>query len=75
MEKAFDPKALVAKLKEGGLDIAEDAAKHVVESVFKWTEESVVLTENKVDDFALVVIPAVRPFVMGQLDKIDGKVG
>lgn len=75
MEKAFDPKALVEKLKAGGLDIAEDAVKHLVASVFDWTTESVLLTPNKYDDFALVVIPAVKPFVMSQLDKIDGKEG
>jgi len=72
MEKAFDLKDLVEKLKGQGLDIAEDAAKLVVASVFDWVSESVVLTPNKADDFALVVLPAVKPFVMAQLDKIDG---
>lgn len=75
MEKPFDPKDLVAKLKDKGLDIAEESAKLVVESVLDWVSESVVMTENKVDDFALAVIPAVKPFVMGQIDKIDGQVG
>jgi hypothetical protein len=75
MEKAFDLKDLVGKLKDGGLDVAEEGAKHVVESVLNWVGESVVLTPNKVDDFALVVIPAVKPYVMAQLDKIDGEVG
>ena len=75
MTKAFDPKDLVGKLKDKGLDIAEDAAGHVVESVFKWVEESVVLTENKWDDMSLVVLPIVKKQVMDQVDKIDGKAG
>lgn len=75
MEKPFDLKALVEKFKAQGLDIAEDAAKLVVESTLDWVSESVVMTENKVDDFALAILPAVKPYVMAQLDKIDGKEG
>jgi len=75
MEKPFDPKDLVLKLKDKGLDIAEDAAKLVAESVFDWVSESVVMTPNKVDDFALAVLPAVKPYVMAQIDKLDGKDG
>jgi len=75
MEKPFDLKALVEKMKGHGLELGEDAAKLVVESTLDWVAESVVLTPNKADDFALVIIPAVKPFVMAQLDKIDGKEG
>lgn len=74
MEKAFDVKDLVLKLKEQGLPLAEEAARLVVSSVLDWVQESVVLTENKYDDFAVPVIMAVKPFVMAQIDKIDGTI-
>jgi hypothetical protein len=72
MEKAFDVKDLVAKLAAQGLPLAEEAAKLVVSSVLDWVQESVVVSENKYDDFAVPVIMAVKPFVMAQIDKIDG---
>lgn len=73
MAGAYQLADLVAKLKEHGLDIAEDGAKLVVGSVFDWVSESALVSENKVDDFAAVILPAVKPFVFSQLDKIDGK--
>lgn len=75
MEKPFEIKALVAKLKDKGLDVAEEGAKLIVESTLDWVQESVLLSPNKVDDFAAVIIPAVKPFVMKALDKIDQKEG
>ncbi len=74
MEKAFDKKDLVAKLEAKGLPVVEDLAKMVVESVLDWVSESVVVSEGKYDDFALPVILALKPFIMKELDKIDGKV-
>lgn len=76
MEKAFDVKALVEKIKaKGALHIAEEEVKVVVESVLEWCCESVSLSENKYDDFAVPVITAMKPFIMKELDKIDGKEG
>ena len=75
LEKAWDVKALVAELKPFGLNVAEDAAKQLVEKVFEFVEKSVVLSENKFDDMTLAVIPMVKPLVLSQLDKIDGEVG
>ena len=74
MEKAFDKKDLVEKLEAKGLPVVEDLAKMVVESVLDWVSESVVISESKYDDFALPVILALKPFVMKELDKIDGQV-
>lgn len=75
MEKAFDTKELVAKLKVKGVVIAEDAAKILVEETLAWIEESVVMTPNKYDDFAVPVIETMKPFVMKEIDKIDGVEG
>lgn len=75
MEKPFDAKALVAKLKARGLDIAEDAAKIVIEETCDWLQESIVLSENKFDDLAGPFIPELKKAALDQADKIDGKVG
>ena len=75
MEKAYDLKELVSKLKARGLDLAEDTAKGVLDDVLSWTSESAAVSANKVDDFAGVVIPMIKPYILQQLDKIDGQVG
>lgn len=71
---AYDMDSLVAKLKERGLDVAEDLAKELVLMVMDWVAEEAVKSENKYDDLALALIPVLKPLVMEQLDKIDGKV-
>ena len=73
MEKAFDLADLVVRLKGHGLPVAEELAKAVVASVLDWTNESVLLTPNKFDDFAAAVIPLIKPLIMKELEKIDGK--
>jgi hypothetical protein len=75
MEKAYDLKDLGLKLKSKGLDLAEDASKIVADSVFEWFEESAKLSSTPYDDMALIVLPQIKSFVAGQIDKIDGKVG
>lgn len=75
MEKAWDKLALIEELKNNGLDVAEDLAKVLVEGVLSWVEKSVVLSESKYDDFAIPVIAALKPFVLKEIDKIDGKEG
>jgi hypothetical protein len=75
MTKAWELKALVEELKGKGLDIAEDAAKHVVEAVFDWTEKSIELTENKIDDAVLLVLPKIKEAALKAADAIDGQKG
>lgn len=75
MDKAFDAKDLAARLKARGLDIAEELVKVAVEETLTWIEESVALTETKVDDIAAPVIEGMKPWVMKQIDQIDGKEG
>jgi hypothetical protein len=73
MEKAFELKGLVEKLKVHGLDLTEEMAKLVALSSIDWVEESVKLSENKYDDFAIPVIETLKPFLMKEIDKINGK--
>lgn len=72
---AYEVDKLVGKLKDGGLDLAEDAAKHAATAVLDWVAESALESENKFDDLLAAIIPVVKPVVMEQLDGIDGKEG
>jgi len=71
MEKAYDIKGLTAELKANGLELAEEAAKVVIESVFTWLEKSAVLSENKWDDMASILYPKIKQYALEQADKIN----
>lgn len=73
MEKAYDVKALSEKLKARGLDVAEEAAKIIVEESFAWIEESAKLSATPYDDMGLVILPHLKKIALTQVDKIDGK--
>ncbi len=73
MDKAYDFKALRDKLKERGLDVAEDAAEGLVEDLFWFMEESAKLSENKFDDIALIILPELKKKALEAADKIDGE--
>lgn len=75
MEKAYDLKALGLKLKEKGLDVAEDAAKVVAVSVLEWLSDSAKLSGNKYDDLVVALIPLIQDAALKQIDKIDGVEG
>jgi hypothetical protein len=75
MEKAFDIAALAEKLKGRGLDVAEEAAKVLVEEVLDWCQASVLLTENKFDDMVAPFIPQVKEAALKVIDKVDGVEG
>lgn len=74
--KVVDPKkALLKELKKAGLNIGEDAVKGVVEAVFVALPKFFLLTENKIDDVAVAILPVIKPHVLAALDKIDGEEG
>lgn len=75
MEKAYDIKALVAKLKARGLDVAEEAAKIMIEETCDWVVESAGKSDNKIDDVVALGIPQLEKLALGLADKIDGQVG
>lgn len=75
MQKAYDLKVLVEKLKARGLDVAEDAAKIMVEETCDWVVESAAISENKIDDVAALGMPHLEKLALGLADKIDGKEG
>lgn len=73
--KPYDVPALMAKLKERGLNVAEDAAKSVVGDFFDWLEESIKLSPTPFDDMALGGVKAFRAMALTEVDKIDGNEG
>lgn len=75
MEKAYELKALGLKLKARGLDLAEDAAKIIVEETLSWVGESAVMSPTPFDDVVAVVMPPLKGLILAQVDKIDGVVG
>lgn len=76
VQKAYDPKELVKKLKSKGLDLAEDSAIIVIETTNEWAQESANLgTKPFVDGMVLMAGPPLTKFLKEQADKIDGKEG
>lgn len=75
MEKAYDVKVLAEKLKARGLDVAEEAAKIIVEEAFAWVEESAKASETPYDNMGLIVLPELKKLALGAVDKIDGVEG
>jgi hypothetical protein len=75
MTKAYDFSALALKLKEKGLDVAEDAVKLVVSESFDWISESAKLSATPWDDMALIIMPKIKELALVEADKIDGKLG
>lgn len=75
MEKAYDLKALVEKLKAKGLDVAEETAKIALQEVFQWVEDSAKLSATPYDDMGLIVLPQLKKLALEAADKIDGAVG
>ena len=75
MEKAYDLSVLVERLKENGMDLAEDAAKEVVDVLLQFLIDSAKVSPNSIDDLLTPMLGAARPWIMDQLDKIDGDVG
>lgn len=74
-KKAYDVKALAAKLKARGLDLAEEAAMIIVEETSDWVVESAAISATPFDDVLAVVMPTLKKEVAKQVDKIDGEVG
>jgi hypothetical protein len=73
MEKAFDPAALLEKVKGNGLVVAEAGAEALALGVFEWLEESFALSENKYDDMlGAALLPAIKAKAFEAINKVDG---
>lgn len=72
VKKAYDVKVLAEKLKLRGLDLAEEAAKIIIEETSDWVVESSEISPTPFDDIAKVVMPSIKKMALEQVDKIDG---
>jgi hypothetical protein len=79
MEKAYELKALGAKIlekaKADGLEIAEEAVEKLAKAAYfgvkEWAQESAALSETKVDDFIAPFYNYADQYVLPQIEKID----
>jgi hypothetical protein len=63
------------KLKDAGLELAEESVKDLVENALATIRAIVTVTENKYDDMALPLIDLAEKAIMDAVDKIDGEEG
>lgn len=76
MDKSFDTSVLVAKLKELGLPLAEEAAEKLVAAVLDWVKESAAAHPNAIVKAAVpLAIETLKPILEKELNKIDGQEG
>jgi len=75
MEKAYDLTDLVDKLKTRGIDVAETAAKGLVQETFKWLTESAVISETPYDNLVAPLYPVAEKAILEGIDKWDGEKG
>lgn len=71
MEKAYDLKGLLEELKGQGVEVAEESAKVVIQSVFAWLEKSAAMSENKYDDLLMVIAPKLKEYAIQQAENIN----
>ena len=75
MEKAYDMKDLMNRMKVKGLDLAEDALVMAVGEIFDWAEASAKISPTPYDDMGLIILPKLKELALEAVDKIDGEVG
>lgn len=76
MDKAFDTKVLVERLKGHGLEVAEELAEVVVGEIMDWASESCAIHPNAlVKAIGVPAVAMLKPLAMSAVDKIDGQPG
>ena len=69
----YDVKKLGERLKSKGLDLGEEAVVIAITEIMDWAIAEALASETPIDDVVAVVLPAVKPYIMAQVDKIDGQ--
>ena len=65
---------MIKKLKNKGLDIAEEQLMDLVDGIFEAAEEMVEMTPNKIDDLLMkALMPKAKKYLKELIDKIDGE--
>lgn len=75
MEKAYDVKVLLERLKAKGLDLAEKGLVDTLDTVNEWVGESAKLSATPLDDMAHGVGQPFVAFVKTKIDLLDGQAG
>jgi hypothetical protein len=75
MSTPFDVKNLVDRLKNKGIDQAEEIAKVIANETCDWLAESCVMHPNPYVKLGAAVVMAAKPELLKAVDKIDGQVG
>lgn len=75
MTKAYDVQELGRRLKEVGLDAAEETLVKAYPVIKQWLKESAAISKPMADDVAFSFVDQLDPIILPQIDKIDGKVG
>lgn len=75
MEKAYELSGLLVKLKDRGLDMAEEGVKIFIEEFFSFMDESAKLSATPLDNVAAALYPELKKFLIEKADSIDGSVG
>ena len=71
MEKAYELKVLIEKLKVHGVEVAEEGAKAILLASFEYLEESAALSSNKVDDMLVPFYPIVKKYALEMAENIN----
>lgn len=75
MEKAYDVKDLLNRIKGDGLDLLESELGLVYKHMKDWLKASAPLSENKIDDVIAPFVDQMDPIMLPLIDKVDGEVG
>jgi hypothetical protein len=73
MEKAYDVKDLLNRLKSDGLELVEAEAGLFYKHLKEWVQESAVLSPNKIDDVIAPFVGQLDPIMLPLIDRIDGE--
>jgi hypothetical protein len=73
MNVAYDLKDLAERLKGIGLPVAEEAAEQAIKEIFKWLNDSAVMSETPYDNMASIIYPQIESLILKYAEKIDGQ--
>lgn len=68
---AYDVDLLLEKLKEEGLEIAEESAKILIEAMMAWLEESAELSDTPYDDMVSILYPQIKKMALAKAETIN----
>lgn len=71
MEKAYDLKDLVARLKSVGLEATEEGAKEAVKQVISFLKESATMSATPFDDLLVPLLATAEPKIMEKIEGIN----